>query len=323
MKTKPIIGITIGDYNSISIEIILKAILHKTISKMFTPVIFANDTIIKNYQKKINFDIKYNLIESSQDIKEGFINVFHIHSKDTNIEMGKITKTAGIFALKSLMEAIKEVKNKNIDSLVTAPLNKSNIKDFCGHTYLLEREFDADTIMLMINDNLRIALITEHIAIKDIHKNIKTKKIQNKLSLLKNILENDFRIKEPKIAFLGLNPHCSDNGRFGDEEKQIILPIIKKNDYLFGAFPADSFFCLDTYKKFDAIVANYHDQGLIPFKILSKNKGVNYTGGLNIVRTSPAHGTAMDIAGKAIANEQSMVQAILQNIKILKTKNII
>ena len=315
-KLKPKIGISIGDYNGISIEIIIKTLLNSVILNKCNIVIFGNEYIINNYKKKLNIDIKYNLIRSNQQIKENIINLFHISTQPTNIEFGKTTKHSGYFAIKSLMTAIDQIKKKNIDTLVTAPLNKSNIDNFYGHTSTLEKEFNSDTIMIMIKNNIRIALITEHIAIKDLHENITSKKIENKIFLLEKVLKNNFGLSNPKIAILGLNPHCGDSNRFGDEEQTIIKPVIEKINSVFGPFPADSFFCFDEYKKFDATIAMYHDQGLIPFKILSQNTGVNYTGGLDIIRTSPAHGTAMDIAGKGIASPESFKQAILNNISI-------
>jgi 4-hydroxythreonine-4-phosphate dehydrogenase len=325
------IGITHGDFNGINYEIILKSLNDNRLLDMFTPVIYGLSKVLAFYRKNFNFkDLNYNII--TRDVSQAYnrkINIFNLSNEPVKIEFGKATKEAGKYAVMALKKALEDINKANIDVLVTAPLNKSTIVSdefpFPGHTDFLAHEYNSkNVVMLMVNDQLRIGTITGHIPLKEVTKHITEEKIVSKVTILEHSLKRDFGINKPKIAILGLNPHSGDNGIIGNEDKNIIYQAIsklKKLDILaYGPFPADGFFGSGAYLKYDAIMAMYHDQGLIPFKLLAKDRGVNYTSGLPIIRTSPAHGTAYDIAGKNIASAQSMRDAIYLAIDIFNNR---
>jgi len=329
-KKKPVIGITHGDVNGISYEIILKSFRDSRVYSNFTPVIYGSPKVAAYYKKVMNLNtIALNHVANVNDIDPNAINIINCVSNKIRVEIGKSTEMTGTSSINALRHSLVDLKNKRIDAIVTAPINKHNIQSidfsFRGHTDFFRNEFKADdVVMLMISDNIRIALVTEHIAINEISQAITEEKILSKLQILNDTLRRDFAIERPKIAVLGLNPHAGDDGLIGKEEVEIIIPAIEKAKeskiIALGPFAADGFFGSGLYNDFDAVLAMYHDQGLAPFKVLSQGGGVNFTAGLPIVRTSPAHGTAYDIAGKNIANPKSFTEALFAAIDILNRR---
>jgi len=324
------VGISIGDLNGIGPEVVLKSLFDKRILEEITPIIYATTRVI-SYHKKVAklHELQTEKIQDASQAKQKRINVLECWDEDVNIELGKSTEVGGKFAFISLEAATKDLSQNKIDVLVTAPINKDNIQKagfkFPGHTeYLADLSGAQDVLMIMVAENLRVGLVTGHLPVKEIANNLTEKQILKKLNILNQSLIKDFGIARPKIAVLGLNPHAGDNGVLGDEEQKIINPAINKAKeqgmLVFGAYPADGFFASSNIKNFDAILAMYHDQGLAPFKALTFDTGVNYTAGLPIVRTSPDHGTAYDIAGQAIASENSFRQAIYLACDIYKNR---
>lgn len=324
------IGISIGDINGIGIEIFLKTFLKKDILNFFTPILFGSYNICCFYIKKFNLNnnFKFNIINNIKNITDYKINILNIlnkqHEKELKIEPGIPTYYGKICAINSIKIAIKNLINNYIDVLVTLPVNKKLLSNkyysFIGHTEYLKKYLVGDPLMIMVYKKLKIALLTNHIPIKKISDIINKKLIINKVKILHNSLIKDFNIKNPKIAILGFNPHSGDDGLIGNEEIKKIQPAIKelnKFGYLIsGPYSSDGLFRNYNRYNFDAILAIYHDQGLIPFKIISNNHGINFTAGLNYIRTSPDHGVAYDIAGKGIANENSFINSIYKAIEI-------
>ncbi len=315
------LGVSVGDLNGVGIEIILKTFKDIRILDFCTPIIFCSNKIISKYRsltRTQDININFNIINSMKDINYKKCNILNISKEDTEIKLGMPTSFSGEYAYTSLKKSIQELKNNTINALVTAPINKNSIKinnpDFIGHTELLEKEFKGDALMIMTSDVMKIACVTGHMPLSDIPKNINVNTIINKTKILNQSLMSDFGIIKPKIAILGINPHAGENGAIGKEEEEIIIPAIdklkKENIICYGPYPADSFFTDKNLQFFDGILAMFHDQALIPFKTISFSNGVNFTAGLNIVRTSPAHGTAHDIAGKGMADENSFRQAV-------------
>lgn len=330
-ESKIKVGITHGDFNGISYEIIMKALSDNRLFDMFTPVIYGLSKVLAYYRKNFNFkDFNYNIVSNDlHHFPAKKVNIYNLSNDAIKVDYGNPTKESGVFAIKALRKALEDINKAKIDVIVTAPIDKSNTYSdefpFTGHTDFLAYEYkQKEVLMLMVNNGLRIGTVTNHIPIKDVASNISQEKIIAKLLILEHSLKRDFGIAKPKIAVLGLNPHAGDNALTGNEEKEIIYPVVRKmkknNSLVYGPFPADGFFGSGNYTKYDAILAMYHDQGLIPFKLLSGSRGVNYTAGLPIVRTSPSHGTAFDIAGKNKANEQSMRDAIYLAIDIFKNR---
>lgn len=323
------LGITHGDFNGISYEIIIKALSDNRILDFFTPVIYGLSRVMSYNRKNLNFnDFNFNTVRDSGGIRGGKINLINLNEEEIRIEYGKSNIVAGKYAHKALDKAISDLKNKKINVVVTAPINKENIKseefEFPGHTEFFAHQFNTtDHLMLMVCDKLKIGTVTGHIPLKDVPGKLTEELILSKLNVLENSLKVDFGIDKPKIAILGLNPHAGENGNIGTEDGEIIRPAIlkaKKNGMLaFGPFPADGFFAND-YTRYDAVLAMYHDQGLIPFKTIAFSNGVNYTAGLPIVRTSPAHGTAYDKAGKNVASPDSLRSAMYLAIDIYKNR---
>jgi len=331
MNEKVIVGITQGDVNGIGLEVILKTLMEPNICEICTPILFSSQKTVSYYRKVLGLEeFNFSPIKDFTQINTKKPNVFVCYEEEVNIEMGKATEIGGKYAYQSLEKATTALLNKNIQALVTAPINKSNIQSadfqFVGHTEYLGSRLGGDPLMLMYSDNgLRIAVVTGHVPVKDIAAKITVDSVSKKLIQLYDSLKKDFGVRKPKIAVLGLNPHAGDGGTIGNEDKDIILPAIQKanlNGIIYGPYGADGFFGNGTYKQFDAILAMYHDQGLIPFKTLAFNDGVNFTAGLNAVRTSPDHGTAYDIAGKNIANEQSFKKALYAAIDIYKNRKL-
>ncbi|NBO58677.1 MAG: 4-hydroxythreonine-4-phosphate dehydrogenase PdxA [Chitinophagia bacterium] len=330
-QKRPVVGISVGDLNGIGIEIIIKTFSDSRILELCTPVVFASNKVINFYKKSIpELTLNYSNIKEISKANPKQLNIFTVWEEEVEIQPGQMTETGGKYGVKSLQAAVKALKEKNIDALVTAPLNKFTMQssefNFTGHTPFLKEAFQADDVlMLMISENMKVALLTEHLAIMDVAKNISKEQIIKKIQLLKNSLIKDFGVERPRIAVLGLNPHAGDEGLVGKEEKEIIRPAIlesKKNDCIvMGPYSADAFFARGNHEKFDAVLAMYHDQGLIPFKSLALGEGTNFTAGIPTIRTSPDHGTAFDIAGKNIADESSFRAAIFSAIDIFDTRN--
>ncbi len=314
------VGISIGDPNGIGYEVIIKTFEDNRMTQVCTPVIYGS-TKSASFHRKTLEHLEFNFF-TVKDISQAIskhVNLLSCWEEDFNIEFGKPTQIAGKYALKSLTCAIEDLQKNKIDVLVTAPIDKQTIQSdsfsFPGHTEFLASKFDAkEVLMLLINENLRVGVATGHIPVNKISTMLTADLIVDKLRIFNKSLLQDFGIRKPKIAVLGLNPHAGDQGLIGNEEKDIIIPAIEKakgeNIFAFGPYAADGFFGSGNFKNFDGVLAMYHDQGLAPFKALSFGGGVNYTAGLPIVRTSPDHGTGYDIAGKNIANEDSFRQAV-------------
>lgn len=321
MKTNKIkIGISIGDIAGVGMEVIIKAFTDSRLISLVTPIVYGEAHLAKYYRKEIGInEFSFNQIKSADEANPKMVNLVNVSADRINLSFGKPSKETGELALKSLRKATEDLAANKIDALVTAPIDKHSIQsdgfDFPGHTEYLASMANVDeALMLMIEDDLRIGVVTGHVPVNQISQNLSEEKIVRKILLMNNSLKRDFGIEKPKIAVLALNPHAGDLGLIGDEELKIISPAIEEANeqevLCFGPYPADGFFGNGNYKNFDAVLAMYHDQGLIPFKTLAAKGGVNYTVGLPIVRTSPAHGTAYDIAGKNLASPSSFREAV-------------
>lgn len=325
---KIIVGISIGDMNGVGSEIILKTFEDQRMLEFCTPIIFASVKVMSFFKKSYGLDISFHGIDQVKDVVQKKINVLNVWRENVEIEFGKEDPEMGLYAIKSLEAAVKALKEETIDVLVTAPINKANIQSetfkFPGHTDYLNQELEGDSLMLMLSENFRVGLLTDHVAVKDVAKNITRATIEKKINTIHHTLIQDFGIQQPKIAVLGINPHTGDNGVIGKEDDTVLRPTLdnlrKNGKIIFGPYAADSFFGTRNYKNFDVVIAAYHDQGLIPFKTLAFGEGVNYTAGLNRIRTSPDHGTAYDLAGKNKANPGSFCQAVFTAIDIFNTR---
>ncbi len=327
---KPVIGITTGDLNGIGPEVIIKTLSDPRILDICIPVVFASNKIINFYRKLLpDHPLAFNSTKDLTKLNLKQVNIFNCWEEEVPIQPGVFTEAAGKYAIRSLMVATQCLKDKELDALVTAPIHKSNtnIPDFpyTGHTPFLKEKFGVkDVLMLLYSEGLRVALVTEHVPIAKVASLITKEAIQSKLQLLKETLIKDFGIDKPRIAILGLNPHAGDDGQIGTEEKTIIKPLIEQaqqqGQLVYGPYSADAFFARGSYAQFDGVLAMYHDQGLAPFKTLARDMGVNYTAGLPVIRTSPDHGTAFDIAGKGIAEPDSFREALYQAIDLIKQR---
>lgn len=323
-----IVGISIGDLNGIGSEVILKTFEDSRILELCTPVIFANVKIMSFIKKNLESVVPLHGIDKLDQILPGKINVFNLWREGIDLNFGVNDDKIGEYAIKSFLAATKALKEGVVDVLVTAPINKYNIQSdsfkFPGHTDYLEQELQGNSLMLMVQDNLRVGLLTDHIPLKDVASHLTEELIAKKIATIKKSLIEDFSINNPKIAVLGLNPHCGDGGVIGNEDDVVLKPTIKKlfenGTLVFGPFPADGFFGSGQFEKYDAVIASYHDQGLVPFKTLSFGKGVNFTAGLDKIRTSPDHGTAYDIAGKGIADNNSFREAVYLAIDVYNSR---
>ena len=331
IENKVVVGISQGDINGIGLEVILKTLMEPGIAEICVPVLFSSQKTVSYYRKVLGLEeFNFNPVRDFSQLNSKKANVFICYEEEVNIEMGKSSDTGGKYAFVSLEKATQALQENKIDVLVTAPINKSNIQNdnfkFVGHTEYLGSKFAGKPLMLMCSDSgLRIALVTGHVSIKEVVSKLSIDVVAEKINQLHESLIKDFGIRKPKIAVLGLNPHAGDNGAIGNEDKEIITPAIEKtkaDGLIYGPYAADGFFGNAVYKQFDAVLAMYHDQGLIPFKTIAFNEGVNYTAGLNVVRTSPDHGTAFEIAGKNLANEQSFKKAIYKAIDIFKNRKL-
>lgn len=324
-----IVGISIGDLNGIGSEVILKTFEDARMLELCTPVIFGNVKILSFLKKTLHLEASIHGIDKLDQMVFGKINVLNVWREGVNIEFGANDETVGKYAIKSFVAATKALKEGLVDVLVTAPINKYNIQSeefhFPGHTDYLNQELEGNALMLMVQDNLRVGLLTDHVPVNEVSAHLTEALIRTKLTTINQTLLQDFGITKPKIAVLGLNPHCGDHGVIGKEDDEVIKPALKKlfdeGMMVFGPYSADSFFGSGQYEKYDAVIAAYHDQGLIPFKTLSFGKGVNYTAGLDKIRTSPDHGTAYEIAGKGLADYNSFKEAVYLALDVFHNRN--
>lgn len=325
------LGITHGDINGISYEVIIKSLADPRILELFTPIIYGHSKVASFHKKNLDEgEINFNLVKDAASAHPKRINIVNCTDQDLKIDLGMATEIAGKAAFQALEMAVADLKAERIDALVTAPINKQNIQskdfDFPGHTeYLSARFGGAEPLMIMVWQQLRVATLTGHIPLKEVSSRITEQLILEKLSILSNSLVADFGITKPKIAVLGLNPHAGDGGLLGNEEQDVIIPTLNKarasGHLVFGPFPADGFFGAGTWKKYDGIISMYHDQGLAPFKSIAFDGGVNFTAGLPVVRTSPAHGTAYELAGKNIASPEAFRQALYVAADVARTRH--
>lgn len=327
---KPVVGFTCGDLNGIGLELIIKSLADGRITEVCVPVIFASNKSINFYRKVLpDVNFSYQAVKDFSRLNPKQINVFNCWEEEVQITPGQLNEVGGRYALLSLQQGVQSLKDENIQALVTAPIHKKNIQseafNYSGHTPYLKAMFEVkDVAMLMVAENMRVGLLTEHVPVSEIAQYVTKENIVTKLKVIHESLQKDFGVDKPKIAVLGLNPHAGDEGLIGNEEETIIKPAVREakqnNMLVFGPYSADAFFARGHYEKFDAVLAMYHDQGLIPFKSLAIGEGVNYTAGLTAVRTSPDHGTAFDIAGKGKADHHSFLEATYKAIDIVRTR---
>ncbi|MCX6298625.1 MAG: 4-hydroxythreonine-4-phosphate dehydrogenase PdxA [Bacteroidetes bacterium] len=327
---KPAIGFTSGDLNGIGLELIIKTLSDHRILEICTPVVFASNKCINFYRKTLpESNFNFSSVKELNRLNPKQVNIFNCWEEEVAITPGQLNEIGGKYALESLKQATQALKDGHIQGLVTAPIHKKNIQSdsfqYTGHTPYFKAFFGVqDVVMFMVAENLRVGLVTEHVTIADVAKNITRENILLKLKIMHNSLQKDFGVDKPKIAVLGLNPHAGDEGLIGNEEETIIKPALKDAKHsmlVFGPYSADAFFARGQYEKFDAVLAMYHDQGLIPFKSLAIGEGVNYTAGLPVIRTSPDHGTAFDIAGKDKADANSFIVAVFEAVDIYRRRN--
>jgi len=327
---KLVIGFTCGDLNGIGIELIIKTLSDHRILEICTPVVFANNKCINFYRKTLpENNFSYANVKELNRLNPKQVNIFNCWEEEVVITPGQLNETGGKYALESLQQATQALKDGLIHGLVTAPIHKKNIHTeafpYTGHTPYFKAFFNvSDVVMFMVAENMRVGLVTEHVTVADVSKHITRENILLKLKIMHNSLQKDFGVDKPKIAVLGLNPHAGDEGLIGVEEETIIKPAIKDAKHsmlVFGPYSADAFFARGQFEKFDAVLAMYHDQGLIPFKSLAIGEGVNYTAGLPVIRTSPDHGTAFDIAGKDKADANSFIVAVFEAVDIYRRRN--
>ncbi len=329
-KNKVKVGISIGDLNGIGCEIILKSLADARILDFMIPVIYASSKVIHFHRKanKIG-DLTFQKVEEGKDLKAKQIYIKECWNEDVKLNLGTASHDSGKYAIQSLKAASQDLANRFIDVLVTAPIDKNNVQspefNFPGHTEFLAKMANVeDALMFMVSDRLKVAVVTGHVPLKDVVQHLTKEKILSKIEQVNKSLIKDFGIVKPRIAVLGINPHAGDKGTIGEEDGNIVTPAVRsafnKGIMAFGPYPADGFFGNGLFKSFDAVLAMYHDQGLTPFKTITFGNGVNYTAGLPIVRTSPDHGTAFDIAGKGEASEQSFRNALFKAIEIHKNR---
>jgi len=324
------IGISIGDVNGIGLEVIIKTLMDSRILEYFTPIVYGNTKVTSFHRKALGInDFSFQVIDTPEQANDKRPNLINCWQEDVQINLGEENEIGGKYAFLSLKHATDDLLEGKLDALVTAPINKHNIQQegfsFPGHTeYLQSRTQSGDVLMFMVSDDIRVGVVTGHVPVKDIAAGITEAGIVAKLKLMNESLKKDFWVEKPKIAVLGLNPHAGDHGLIGTEDGEIVAPAVEKAKqegvFCFGPYAADGFFAEDTYTKFDAVLAMYHDQGLIPFKHIASRSGVNYTAGLPVVRTSPDHGTGYDIAGKNLASEASFREAVFAAIHIVQRR---
>ncbi|HSO87849.1 MAG TPA: 4-hydroxythreonine-4-phosphate dehydrogenase PdxA [Draconibacterium sp.] len=326
------VGITHGDINGIGYEVIIKTLIEPHMTEMCTPIIYGSPKVAAYHRKALNIDnLSFNHVRNANEAHPKRINIINCIDDNVRVELGKSTREAGESSFNALDAACIDLEHGLIDVLVTAPINKDNIQSehfsFPGHTEFLAQRFKTDNyVMLMVSETMKMGVVTTHMPLSEVSKNITKEAVLSKLRIIAKSLRQDFSIPKPRIAVFGLNPHAGDNGLLGNEENDIILPAIlqakKEGIIALGPYPADGFFGSEDYRKFDAILAMYHDQGMIPFKLASFERGVNYTAGLPIIRTSPAHGTAYSLAGEDKASPESFRQAMFLAVDIFKNRKI-
>ena len=324
------VAITQGDTNGVGYEVILKTFSDPAMLELCTPIIYGSPKIAAYHRKALNLETNYSIINTAEDARDGKLNLLACFDEETKVELGQPSAEAGQAAFKALDRAMTDFRAGLYDVLVTAPINKATIQSpgfhFPGHTEYIETSVGDGNkaLMILMNESLRVALVTTHLPIKEVSKAITKEAIMEKATIFHKSLKRDFRISNPRIAVLSLNPHAGDDGLLGSEEKEVIIPAIeeleKQGIQAFGPYPADGFFGSNTYDYFDGVLAMYHDQGLAPFKTIALESGVNFTAGLPIVRTSPDHGTAYDIAGQGKADENSFRQAIYTAIDVFRNR---
>lgn len=324
------VGITHGDINGIGYEVILKTFSDPTLFEWCTPILYGSPKVAAYHRKALNLQANFSIVNSLDEVQDGRLNVLNCTDDELKVELSKPTPEAGKAALDALETALKDYRDGEIDVLVTAPINKHTIQSdtfhFPGHTeYIQERVGDGrKALMILLKNDFRVALVTGHVPVREIAQELTQELIMEKLAIFHRSLKQDFGIDSPRIAVFSLNPHAGDDGLLGTEEKEIIVPAMKamaaKGVLSFGPYPADGFMGSGNYTHFDGILAMYHDQGLAPFKAMAMDEGVNFTAGLPIVRTSPAHGTAYDIAGQGVASEDSFRQAIYVAIDVFRNR---
>lgn len=323
-----IVGISIGDLNGIGPEVILKTFEDARMLEFCTPVIFGNVRTLSFIKKQLDLTLVLHGIDQLDQIVPGKINVINIWKEPVEITPGQMSPQVGQYAVKSFVAAVSALNENKIDVLVTAPIHKYAVQSeefsFPGHTEYLDRQLEGNALMLMIKDTLRVGLLTDHVPVNEVAQHLSAELIRTKIQTISHTLVRDFSITKPRIAVLGLNPHAGDGGVIGSEDRDIIAPVVRSmfeaGTLVFGPFPADGFFGSGAYKKYDAVIASYHDQGLIPFKTLAFGGGVNFTAGLNRIRTSPDHGTAFDIAGKGVADHHSFKEAVYLALDIYHSR---
>ncbi|MBY0433251.1 MAG: 4-hydroxythreonine-4-phosphate dehydrogenase PdxA [Cyclobacteriaceae bacterium] len=330
---KPRIGITLGDLNGIGPEVVIKALADNRILSSITPVVYGSTRVLSYYRKLMGMEeFNYSQVRTKGQFFPKVINVVNCWEEELKITPGQPSRESGKAALMSLTQVVQDVKEGLLDGFVTAPIDKNTIHStefpFRGHTEYLTQTFEAtESLMLMVSESLKVGLVTEHLPLKDVSKHITSERVELKIRLMELSLKKDFQIGKPRIAVLGLNPHAGDEGLIGDEENTIIKPVINdlknKGKLVFGPYPADGFFGSGQHQKFDGTLAMYHDQGLVAFKYIAFENGVNFTAGLPTVRTSPDHGTAYGIAGKNMADENSLRQAVFLATDIIKNRAVI
>lgn len=327
-KAKIRVGISIGDLNGIGCEVALKTFEDSRMLDFCTPVFFASNKTISFQKKALEIDLNFNGIPNAKKPLDGKVNVVNVWKDMPKTQFGECTEEAGDYAIRSLKAAVASLKAGEIDVLVTAPINKKNIQsedfNFPGHTDYLARELEGESLMFMVSEHLKVGLLTDHVAVKEVAGEITPELIEKKAKTIERSLKMDFAIRKPRIAFLGINPHSGDDGVIGKEDDEVLRPAIRQlsdqGHLMYGPYAADSFFGSENHQNFDAILAAYHDQGLIPFKTLAFGRGVNFTAGLSKVRTSPDHGTAYEIAGKGEADHGSFKEAVFTAINIFKNR---
>jgi 4-hydroxythreonine-4-phosphate dehydrogenase len=330
MSDKIKIGISIGDVNGIGLEVIIKTLLDPRIMNYCTPIVYGHTKVASFHRKTMDInEFQFHVINDANQAHDKRPNMINCWEEDVKIELGQSTETGGKYAFISLERALDDLIAGKTEALITGPINKHNIQSehfkFAGHTEYIQAKVNAeDSLMFLISEDIRVGVVTGHIPVSEVPEKITKEKILSKLDLMNQSLKKDFWIQKPKIAVLGLNPHAGDNGLIGNEELETIIPAINEANangiFAFGPYAADGFFAAHTYTKFDAVLAMYHDQGLIPFKQLAFENGVNYTAGLPIVRTSPDHGTGYDIAGKNLASANSFREALFTAINIVQRR---
>ncbi|MDO3695418.1 4-hydroxythreonine-4-phosphate dehydrogenase PdxA [Wenyingzhuangia sp. chi5] len=322
------VGISVGDLNGVGIELILKTFEDKRVYDLCTPVVYASDKVMSFYKKQLKFNYPINFIADAQGIEEGRLNVIKVWDEVVELQPGIPTQVSGQKAFESLAAATEAINKEEIDVLLTAPISKDNIQSeefsFPGHTEYLESKIDGESLMILMSKDIKVGLVTGHIPVSQVSEALNKELICKKIDIMYQSLMQDFGVSKPRIAVLGLNPHCGDHGVIGKEDDELIRPILEeyqeKGQLVYGPYAADGFFGNQSYQKFDGVISMYHDQGLVGFKAISFGEGVNFTAGLAKVRVSPDHGTAFDVAGKGMANTSSFQEALYKGISIIKKR---